>query len=50
MQLNPRQLVTQFAHMMQQELFPLLERVVGPLSKELELLSSMRRWFRSSAS
>jgi hypothetical protein len=27
--------------MMQQELFPLLERVVGPLSKELELLSSM---------
>ena len=41
MQLNPRQLVTQFAHMMQQELFPLLERVVGPLSKELELLSSM---------
>ncbi len=41
MQLSPRQLVAQFAHLMQQELFPLLERVVGPLSKELELLSSM---------
>jgi hypothetical protein len=41
MQLTPRQLVWQFAHMMQQELFPLLERVVGPLSKELELLSSL---------
>jgi hypothetical protein len=41
MQLNPSQLVTKFAHMMQQELFPLLERVVGPLSKELGLLSSV---------
>ena len=41
MQLTPRQLVTQFAHLMQQELFPLLERVVGPLSKELERLSSL---------
>ena len=41
MQLTPRQLVTQFAHLMQQDLFPLLERVVGPLSKEFELLSSM---------
>ena len=41
MQLTPRQFVTQFAHLMQQELFPLLERVLGPLSKELELLSSL---------
>ncbi len=31
----------QFAHLMQQELFPVLERAVGPLSKELELLSSI---------
>ena len=41
MQLTPRQLLTQFAHLMQQDLFPALERVVGPLSKELELLSSV---------
>ena len=41
MDLNPRQLVTQFAHLMQQELFPLLERVVGPLNEELKLLSSV---------
>ena len=41
MQLSPRQFVTQFAHLLQQELFPLLESVVGPLNKELELLSSM---------
>ena len=41
MQLTPRQYVTQFAHLMQQSLFPLLESVVGPLSKELQLLSSV---------
>ena len=40
MQLTPRQLLTQFSHLMQQELFPVFEQVVGPLSKELELLSS----------
>ena len=41
MQLTPRQLLTQFTHMMQQDLFPLLEQVAGPLSKELKLLSSI---------
>jgi hypothetical protein len=41
MQLNARQFATQFAHMMQQELFPVLESVAGPLSKELQLLSSV---------
>ena len=41
MQLTPRQFVMQFAHMMQQELFPVLESVVGPLSKELQLLSAV---------
>jgi hypothetical protein len=41
MQLNARQVVTQFAHLMQPELFPLLETAVGPLSKELQLLSAV---------
>jgi hypothetical protein len=41
MQLNPRQLVTQFAHIMQENLFPLLETVTGPLSGQMELLSSV---------
>jgi hypothetical protein len=41
MQLNPRQFVTQFAHMMQQELFPVLASVVGPLSAELQLLAAV---------
>ena len=41
MQLTPQQLLTQFTHLMQQELFPVLEQVVGPSSKELELLSAI---------
>ncbi|MFZ4682978.1 MAG: transposase [Terrimicrobiaceae bacterium] len=41
MQLNPLQLVTQFAHILQLELFPKLEGEVGPLSKELELLTAV---------
>lgn len=41
MQLNPRQLVTQFAHMMQEELFPLLQTVTGPLSAQMQLLASV---------
>lgn len=41
MQLNPRPYITQFAYMMQQELFPRLEEAAGPLSKELKLLSSV---------
>jgi hypothetical protein len=38
MQLNARHLVLQFAHVMQEELFPVLQTAVGPLSRQLELL------------
>ena len=41
MELNPRQLVTQFAHILQENLFPLLESVTGPLSGQMELLGSV---------
>ena len=41
MQLNPRQFVTQFAHIMQEELFPLVETAIGPLSRQMELLGSV---------
>lgn len=41
MQLNPRQLVTQFAHILQEDLFPLVETAVGPLSRQMELLGSV---------
>jgi len=41
MDLNPRQMVTQFAHLLQQSLFPVLESVVGPLSTQLELLTAV---------
>jgi hypothetical protein len=41
MQLNPRQIVTQFAYMMQQELFPLLQIVTGPLNRQMQLLASV---------
>jgi hypothetical protein len=41
MDLNPRQFVLQFSHMLQQNLFPLLESVAGPLSTELRLLSAV---------
>lgn len=40
MQLNPRRIVTQFAHMLQEEFFPLLESAVGPLSGQLQLLAA----------
>jgi len=40
MQLNARELVTGFAHLMQEELFPLLESVAGPLSPKLQLLAA----------
>ena len=40
MQLNPRQIVTQFAHLLQDELFPLLESSVGALSPQLQLLAA----------
>jgi hypothetical protein len=41
MQLNPRQLVTQFAHMLQEDLFPLLQTVTGPLGGQMQLLASV---------
>ncbi len=41
MQLNPRQLVTQFAHLLQEDLFPVLRSAAGPLSRQLELLASV---------
>jgi hypothetical protein len=41
MQLNPRQLVTQFAHMLQEDLFPLLQTVTGPLSGQMQLLAAV---------
>jgi hypothetical protein len=41
MQLNPRELVTQFAHMLQEDLFPLLQTVTGPLSGQMQLLAAV---------
>jgi hypothetical protein len=41
MQLNAREIVRQFAHVLQQELFPVLHTSVGPLSKELELVTAV---------
>lgn len=41
MQLNALQIVTQFAHVLQQELFPELEVTVGPLEKKMELLAAV---------
>ncbi len=41
MQLNAREVVAQFAHVLQLELFPLLESSVGPLSEELQLLAAV---------
>lgn len=41
MQLTPRQVLMQFGHLLQTELFPHLETAVGPLTPQLELLSSV---------
>ena len=41
MQLNPREFVLQFAHVAQQDLFPHLERAIGPLTPQLQLISSI---------
>lgn len=41
MQLNPRHLVLQFAHVLQGELFPLLESASAPLSPQLRLLTAV---------
>jgi len=41
MQLTPRQILLQCAHVFQQHLFPQLEAEVGPLSPHLQLLSAV---------
>ncbi|MFN0100672.1 MAG: transposase [Bryobacteraceae bacterium] len=41
MQLTPLAVITQFAHVLQQELFPELEVAVGPLDKKMELLTAV---------
>ncbi len=41
MQLTSRQVVMQFAHMLQEELFPLLQSSVGPLNGQMQLLASV---------
>src|SRR6202048_4917133 len=41
MQLTSRQVVTQFAHMLQEELFPLLQSSVWPLNGQMQLLGSV---------
>jgi Transposase domain (DUF772) len=41
MQLNRRQLVSQFAHMSQEEIFPRLEPAAGPLNGQLQLLAAV---------
>jgi hypothetical protein len=41
MQLTPRQIVTTFAHLLQEEMFPVLRTVTGPLSRQMELLASV---------
>jgi Transposase DDE domain/Transposase domain (DUF772) len=41
MQLTPLQVVTHFAHMLQQDLFPVLEEAAGPLTAHLKLLTSV---------
>lgn len=40
MQLTPRQMIVQFAHVLQQDLFPRLEECVGPLSPQMRLLAT----------
>jgi hypothetical protein len=41
MQLTPRQSLLQFAHVLQQYLFPVLEESTGPLSTQLQLIASV---------
>lgn len=41
MQLTPRDRIMQFAHLAQQDLFPHVTAAVGPLSSQLELLTSV---------
>jgi len=41
MQCTPREVLNQFAHVLQQDLFPALEGAVGPQSESLKLLSAV---------
>ncbi len=41
MQLTARQCVMQFAHVLQQELFPHIDQALGPLSPQLELIAAV---------
>jgi hypothetical protein len=41
MHFTARHIVMQFAHILQQELFPLLQSCVGPLSGQMQLLASV---------
>ena len=41
MNLTARQMVTEFAHVLQEELFPHVEQAVGPISGELRLLGAV---------
>lgn len=41
MQLNPRQSLLQFAHVLQQQIFPAIEESQGPLSSQLQLLTAV---------
>lgn len=41
MQLNSRQLVTQFAHLLQLDIFPALETATGPISDGVQLLAAV---------
>ena len=41
MQLTPRQLIVQFAHVLQQDLFPVIQAALGPFSPQMQLLMSV---------
>jgi hypothetical protein len=41
MQLTPRQLIVQFAHVLQQDLFPAIQAALGPFSPQMQLLMSV---------
>jgi hypothetical protein len=40
-------MVVQFAHILQQDLFPVLQTVTGPLSRQMELLISVMSSIRA---
>jgi Transposase domain (DUF772) len=41
MQITPRQSLMQFAHVLQHDVFPSLEKATGPLSQPLQLLATV---------